>query len=295
MLELPLVFVGAWLLPRPRWRVAATAYVSLRVRGRAPRHRHLEQLLRRRLPANEAARVAGLAVELEVNRYLHYLEIARQYRPGASLPPIQVIGISHLVEALRGGNGAILLVGHFVHNGLAPKVALAEAGHAVTHVSRREHGFSKTFFGIHFLNPVRRRVEDRFLRERVLFGDRPSVQAGRKLVAALAANQVVSITVGAWEGSRILEIPLMGTTYPVASGAFSLAHLSGAPILPVMALQSETSGVTSVIIEPRVETATARDREGGVFRMATAAVNRFVPYIEGHPGQFRGWSYLADR
>jgi lauroyl/myristoyl acyltransferase len=231
-------------------------------------------------------------MELEVNRYLHYLEIARLCRRAAASPPVELIGLPHLQDALLDGRGVILFIGHFVHNGLAPKVGLARAGHPVTHLSRPEHGFSKTRFGIRFLNPVRRRVEDRYLKHRAVISAESPVPALRQLVQDLSQNGVVSITAGAWEGTRIMDIPLMGSSYPIATGAFSLARLSGAPILPLIALRAEPSGTLTVIIEPPLLDRSKGDRKQSMLAMGADAVASFAPYIERVPGQFRGWSYL---
>lgn len=58
-----------------------------------------------------------------------------------------------------------------VHQWLLTKRTLAEAGYAVHHLSSYIHGFSiRSRLGEALLNPIRTRVEDRYLAERVRIG-----------------------------------------------------------------------------------------------------------------------------
>ena len=74
-------------------------------------------------------------------------------------------GREHLDEALGRGKGCVLWVAHFVFAPNIAKLALHDAGYKVSHLSRLDHGFSSTRFGIKWLNPVRSRFEDRLLAE----------------------------------------------------------------------------------------------------------------------------------
>src|SRR5258708_1212711 len=73
---------------------------------------------------------------------------------------------------MRAGRGAVLWVAHFSFNSLAAKKALHQAGFAVAHLSRPEHGFSTSRFGIAALNPIRVRTDRRFLADPII-ADRP--------------------------------------------------------------------------------------------------------------------------
>lgn len=294
-LELPFVFLVAWLLPSRLWGLVSRTYVKLRSTLNAPRHRRLREALAGTLPLEEGYPTSSeVAFDLEVNRYIQYAEVARDYRPGAGPLRTDLVGLPHLERALQGGAGAILLVGHFVHNGLAPKAALSKAGMPLVHLSRAEHGFSRTRFGIRFLNPIRRRREDRYLHARILFEYGSTVAAIRKLRRELASNGVVTITTGAWEGNRVMDVPLLGLSYPIATGAFALARSSGAPILPLIAIRDNRLRVTTVTIEEPLQAADAADRAGTIWMLGTEAVSRLEPYLRETPGQWRGWQYLRS-
>ena len=54
---------------------------------------------------------------------------------------------------------------------LVSKMALHRAGYGLVHLSRSEHGYSSTIFGMRCLNPLRSRIESRYLAERVVIGE----------------------------------------------------------------------------------------------------------------------------
>jgi lauroyl/myristoyl acyltransferase len=162
----------------------------------------------------------------------------------------------------------------------------------VVHLSRAEHGFSKTGFGIRFLNPIRRSREDRYLNDRIMFDQRSAVAAGRRLHRVLASNGVVSITMGAWQGNRVLDVPLLGMRYPVATGAFALARSSGAPVLSVAAIRDHQRRVTRVVIEPPLHTVDSSDRLDAIWKLGIEAADGIEKHVRQAPGQWRGWQYL---
>ena len=131
----------------------------------------------------------------------HHLQVIREYLWGWSAP-IDLVGAEQVAAALSVGRGAVIWVAHFSLSGLATKKAFDAAKFPVTHISRPEHGFSKSQFGIRFLNPIRVRAELRYLRGRIIIDHaRPSssVRAAKRL---LEGNEIVSITAGAWEGDQ---------------------------------------------------------------------------------------------
>lgn len=229
---------------------------------------------------------ADLSYELEIHRYLNYCEIMRSRRIPRRSVPYELDGWSHVERSLAAERGAIVLVAHFVHNGLAPKQVFYAKGQPLTHLSRLEHGYSKTRVGMRVLNPVRSGVEDRYLRRRALIRDGSATTALRQLARALQANQVVSLTAGAWEGSSIVEVPLFGRLYPLATGPFALAKLTGAPVLLLIATRA-SDGTVHVAITPPLSHGSDH-----IVDMGREAVERMAPYIRANPGQFRGWAYL---
>ena len=89
-----------------------------------------------------------------------YVQVVRERLTGWR-PPVALEGGEHLVGAQDAQNGAVLWVAHFCFNALVSKMALRAHGNRVHHISRAEHGFSKSSFGMKFLNPIRVGAEAR--------------------------------------------------------------------------------------------------------------------------------------
>ena len=154
------------------------------------------------------------------------------WRPGGWRLPIRLEGEERFRRALAGGKGAILWVAHFSSNALATKMALDRAGFRVWHISRPEHGFSKSRFGIRWLNPIRIRAERRHLAGRLEFDRAHPAKAMVAARRALRSGEIVSITAGAWEGRSLASAKLFGGSPRLAVGAPRLSLLTGAPAPP---------------------------------------------------------------
>jgi lauroyl/myristoyl acyltransferase len=117
-------------------------------------------------------------------------------------------------------------------------MAFRQAGYAVSHLSRPGHGFSRTRFGVGFLNRLRTRIEDRYLEARIRIHkgeERPAMLALRR---ALQGNGTVSITVGA-QSKSIVKTPMRAGYLRLATGALRLANLTGAALLPVFTFNTD--------------------------------------------------------
>jgi lauroyl/myristoyl acyltransferase len=234
------------------------------------------------------AQAASIALDLQAAVYELRMQNLRCWRPGGWRPDIALRGEEHLVRAIERGNGAILWVAHFAFNSGTTKMALHSRGYRVSHLSRPEHGFSKTRFGIACLNPVRCIPEDRYLAERIVYDrTRPST-AMRRMVRALASGGVVSITAGAWEGSGLVDAPLLGGTLSLAIGAPRLALLTGSALLPVFSIRNSEQSLTTVIEAPidLSRDGTSVDVCGDA---AAEYLKRHEPWIRQFPEQWRGW------
>ena len=205
----------------------------------------------------------------------------------------QLLGATHLDAALADGHGVVLWVAHFCFNALATKKALHLAGHRVWHLSRPEHGFSKSTLGIAALNPIRVRAEIGHLAGRIVF------ERDKPLAATLAAqrllrkNGILSITAGAWEGGRLAQIDILGGSLELAVGAPGLARLTGAALLPVFTVRGEGEDTIRVIIESPL----AVPAEGGMDEALQDAArqfgNRLENYVRRYPIEWRDWKNLA--
>lgn len=211
-------------------------------------------------------------------------------RPGGWNPRIEVRGSSYLVDALRGGRGAILWVGGFVYSDLVTKMALGRSGVGVHHLTRPGHGFSTSRFGIGVLNGLWTRIEDRYLAERITYGNENQVAALRTLSRRLSENKVISITVGDNSETPALT-PFLGGSIRLATGAARMALTAGAPLLPVFTVRRD-DGVFDVTIRAPLAADSAQDRDTQVKSILSSYATVLEPYVKEFPDQWWGWGLV---
>lgn len=278
----------AWLLSERMWPHFCRAVCRVPGLVAGPRLRRTTASIEAALSGTSPAQAASIALDLQAAVYELRMQNLRSWRPGGWRPDIALRGEEHLVRAIERGNGAVLWVAHFAFNSGITKMALQSRGYRVSHLSRPEHGFSKTRVGIACLNPVRCIPEDRYLAERIVYDrTRPST-AMRRMMRALGSGGVVSITAGAWEGSGLVDAPLLGGTLSLAIGAPRLALLTGAALLPVFSVRNSEQRLTTVIEAPidLSRDGTAVDVCGDA---AAEYLERHEPWIREFPEQWRGW------
>lgn len=214
---------------------------------------------------------------------------------GGWSPQLHLTGREHLDAARRAGRGAVLWVAHFGFASLAAKMALARAGYEVHHVSRPEHGFSKSRFGIRVLNPLRVRAERPYLAGRIVI-DRDDPSASMALARrVLRANAFVSVTAGAWEGQLVGKARIAQGEIELAAGAPRLAHLAAAPLLPVFTVRDAETGIISLVIEAPIALSAASGRDGMIASAVDDFARRHKPYLAMAPLQWRDWDKLVQR
>jgi hypothetical protein len=280
---LPLLAALALVVPERRWSWLCRGIERVRTRaGRAP-----------------SALVAGLhlggfdasddVVRVRAAQLEHHVQVLRERLTGWDAE-IDLEGREHLERARQQGHGAVLWVAHFAFNALAVKIALARAGFDVVHLSRPEHGFSKTRFGIRVLNPIRTGAERRHLAGRIVFDRDAPAASLLEARAALRTHRFVSITAGAWEGQRIATVEAGGLAYDLATGAPRLAALAEAPLLPVIAVRDAHAGAIRVVVLEPVAVSRALGRDDRVIRAAQTYAERVAPWVRSHPYQWREWA-----
>ncbi|MDX1540629.1 MAG: hypothetical protein R3349_04430, partial [Geminicoccaceae bacterium] len=220
MVKLPATALIAALLPPSRWERAAggldrlAGWLGARNATIAP-HEIAALIQGQGVAAHPSAIYHGLRRNLRLNQ----LYFVTSWLPRGWSPDLTVRGVEHLHTALAAGKGAVLWVAPFVFAPLVAKRALHEAGFAVHHLSRPGHGFSSTRFGVAVLNPIRTRIEDRYLAERITIpASGETTAAVRKLRARLADNRPVSITFTS-QGGRQVEAPFLAGRLRTAIGA----------------------------------------------------------------------------
>jgi len=237
---------------------------------------------------------AEISQSLNASRIESYFQYLRSYRPGGWTCDIAFEGKEALEVATVEGRGAVLWISHFVFNGIAPKKALAEAGYQVAHLSRPEHGFSVTRFGIAFLNGIRSKVEDRYLLKRITIHRQAEERAVREAHRILKRGDLVSITAGAWEGRQIASIPLGRGSFPLATGAAALAHSTQAKLIPVFVVRERREGrpLIRVILSKPIAFDSAADRIEALHTCVEEFSRQQFHMIKRYPDQWRGWKYV---
>ncbi len=296
MAFLPVYAAIAWLVRSSRWHdFIRRRFASIDKKGSLSAITNGIEAsgLETRLSSNSEI----VARELNANRIESYFQYLKDYHPNGWEARISIENEIVLERGLEAGRGVILWVGHFVFNGLPLKRALHDAGYQVFHLSRPEHGFSSSRFGISVLNPLRSHIEDRYLAKRIIIERGSEHRAMREAHRLLSAGEIVSITAGHWEGKRIAFAPVGNGSLPLSIGAPSLANATGATLLPLFLVRDRQSGqgkFRAIFGEP-IKLGSKQRREQ-VVRLAVADLARqLMPFVLEYPDQWRGWKYLSAR
>ena len=276
----------SWLVPADE--LSSAARKIRRIRGGPAGGFHRIDLIVTRVLSEHVSRQR--ANEIDADWRARVLEARMQilalHRPGRSWwPKIQMHGLEHLEEALRRKSGAVLWVSDFVYSSLITKIAFCQQGYEVSHLTRPEHGFSVTPYGVRVLNPLWTGIEDRFIFERITIDKKNSDTALEFLRSRLAANRVVSITVGNW-ARRTLDLPFFRGVIWLATGPVHLSRTCNAPLLPVFTVRS-ASGEYHVSIGSAVDGQTTSQPDYA--RTVRSYVEALEGYVLRYPDQWNGW------
>jgi lauroyl/myristoyl acyltransferase len=276
----------AWLLPPSLWRKAARATSSI---GRDDRSGPAHQ----RNLAHKYSKSDIAAIRRRRRAYLRELklQILGLIGPWKSWHPhIHLVGTGHLQKALEGGRGAILWVTDTVFSTLVAKMALHDAGYQAYQLSRSQHGFSMSPFGVRFLNPIWTGVEDQFIAGRVVIKGDTAADGLSILRERLAANKVVIIVVVP-QAHKFAWVTLLRDLFPIPTGPIRFARTTGAPLLPVFTVARDDGGFEVSIHEPLCSPAAPADDES----IAYAFAKQLEAFVDDHPEQWNGWQWLRRR
>ena len=287
LLEFPVLFLVAAAVPERRWpSVTFRLEQAKAALARFSPERILRgmRLMRNDLSRDDALRAAATRSE-------HHVQIVRDFFWGWQAP-IELSGAHHVTNALAGGRGAVLWVAHFSFNSLAVKKAFHAAGFPVSHLSRPEHGFSKSRFGVSCLNPIRVRTELRYLDDRIVIDRAKPASAVNRAQRRLRANEIVSITAGAWEGARVATANVRGCALDLSTGAPGLALMTGAALLPVFTVRDPGTSRIDVIVGEPIAMDHDGNRDETLLKATQAFADRLGPFVASHPLQWRDWEKI---
>lgn len=226
-------------------------------------------------------------LRLVSNQHLARLQIIASWRRSGWNPEIELHGRRHIDTALEAGHGAILWIQPLVFSELVTKMALFRSGIPVTHLSRFDHGLSRSRIGARLMNWIWTASEVRYLKERLVLYPEDETTALRRLVSELRDNGVVSITVGR-QARRVCRLPFMGGDLYLAEGPARLSVKTGAPLLPVFSLRIDRNRYVTQIHPPLLPTADARGAKI-VESMLKEYAENLASYVRRAPDQYQWW------
>jgi lauroyl/myristoyl acyltransferase len=271
--------VVAWFTPERWWYSSSQALVKV--------SRALFGTRATRVPSFlvELAGVSPDSASVKSSAMLHWdtLEVLRCHRPGGWKPDIKLDGEQRLAEAKADGKGAILWVADTASASLIAKMALAQNGYYASHLSRPDHGFSTSPFGVRFLNPVRTRVEDQYIAERVLMSPKDRSQALRVVRRRLSEGRFVSITV-LNDGTQTRSVRLFDSEALLPTGPVTLSRSTGAPLVPLFVVRKGPAEF-EVVIEQPIRVPDGRDYDTPLREYASL----LEQYVKADPLAWLGW------
>jgi lauroyl/myristoyl acyltransferase len=292
LLMLLAIWPAAWCLPERAWpglsRVIARVLLFLRFRQCQRHIAGIERVLRRAgLPHTASEVYLAHRAGLVEQHFQYWAEI----RPGGWHPRLTLVGDEHLRAARTAGRGAILWIGPFLYSFLLTKKALKQAGYDIAHLSRPDHGPSKTRFGMAVLNGIRPRAEAPYLAERLVMRPGDEIRATRRLQQILQGGGLVSITL--LEGAhKSLTPTVLGAPVAISGGPVNLAMITGAALLPVMVRRTGLRDF-EVWIEPALSIRTDIAPEQAVQQAVDDMARRLERWTVQEPAQARLWHELA--
>jgi lauroyl/myristoyl acyltransferase len=211
----------------------------------------------------------------------------REYLPIAWRPAIRLRGAERISAAEAAGRGVVLWSCPSAFGGLISKKALKAAGVALVNLRSAIHPYSGTRFGMKLVNPIRTRIEDRYLAGTVTLEGAGGVAALQQLREHLETGAVISIAANGSEGTPF-EMPFLGGTLKLSLGAPMLAALHGAPLLPVFTV-ADAAGRFEVIVGPPIEAKSGRHAGETARELARGYAGALEAHLRCHPVEWRGW------
>ena len=164
---------------------------------------------------------------------------------------VEVTGLEHFHTAHAEGRGVVLWVMGFLDQTALTQV-LADVGHPVTFLSSQNHGvYSNRAPSRYVAAPILIRAAIRSLDDIVVIPDDGNKSYVRKLCRILQKQQgTVGMKGDVTDQRGAVEATFRGQTVGFPSGAPSLAHMTGAPLLTGAVIRHDTLDHEVIIDEP---------------------------------------------
>lgn len=288
----------AWTVPEQSWGPITRSIKTLGFRRHAYHERQEQERVEniRRVIGDTKGLTAATEVQyqLDFSDYQTSMQVLRDYRPGGWQPILRLRGTEHIEAALNKGRGVILWVSEFASSSLVTKMALHHAGFRVSHLSRPSHGFGggDTRFGMRFLNSIWTRIEEKYLKERVVIDPSGTLGAMKKLRERLHENGIVSITVGV-KGRRTVKLTFFRGCLCLATGPLNLALTTKAPLLPVFTIR-RTYREFDVTIGPPLDMGVKVEKQESIAAAAQQYTAILESYVREYPGLWLGWGQVSE-
>lgn len=270
--------------------------------SRFRRKRHV----RKQFPAYADATRAVLGDSIDARRLFEALLAARHRRRlqlAAHVagfrwsPTIRLEGLVGLQAALLRGHGAIVWCDQFTSQTILGKRALHEAGIEAHQVSVNSHGISESMFGLRFLNPPLVKVENRYLKSRIVFERDDAYQVTIRIQKILKSNGVVLMTNTIHAGSTFTEVAIgeSGWTH-LASAPANFAARGKAALFAMSTFETIPFREYRAVISPELLPAEAETGRDGAKDMALQARyillkrDRLLEALKLFPEQMLTWS-----
>ncbi|WP_370321591.1 hypothetical protein [Oricola sp.] len=184
-------------------------------------------------------------------------EVARRRNPR-----IDLIGADMLREALGRKQGAIVWASQFAFQTLAGKRALWEAGFEPIQISVHSHGFSDTAFGNVTINPMLRRAENRYLKDRIVFERASGSSVTRKILSLLDQGELIILTNNVYAGNMFVELGFGERGYvSMPTSPLSIVARRGTPFFSLATLETGPLSRLEAKIDP-IKSPDARNPAG---------------------------------
>jgi hypothetical protein len=218
----------------------------------------------------------------------------------AALERAELKGVEHLQNALERKNGVILWESICFGRRFTAKQILHKQGFAVCQVHNEDH-MEAMLGGIRpptwvSQSVIKRFVEDceqKYLRGIIYLPSSDSLVFTRDLLKRLKKNAIVCIAGDGKRGQKLVPVTFAGRKDCFASGMVSLARISGAPILPMFCIYSDSDEKAQVIIEAPLSIESGFDRN----RILQDSINRYIKLLESYmvlyPHHYRNWHVVA--